>query len=83
MNNNNFNYNNNNYINNLNTLLSMGNSPQQIIQNAIAQNPQLQQTFSQIKYGGNIKSLVLQIAQQRGIDVNQMIQFVQSKGIRM
>lgn len=75
--------NNNNYINNLNQLLSMGNNPQQIIQNAIAQNPQLQQTFSQIKTGGNMKALVMQIAQQRGIDINQMIQFLQSKGIKM
>lgn len=75
--------NNNNYINNLNQLLSMGNNPQQIIQNAIAQNPQLQQTFSQIKTGGNMKAVVMQIAQQRGIDINQMIQFLQSKGIRM
>jgi hypothetical protein len=74
--------NNNQYINNLNQLLSMGNNPQQIIQNAIASNPQLQQVFSQ--YGNtNTKALVLQLAQQRGIDVNQMIQFLQQKGIKM
>ena len=75
--------NNNNYINNLNQLLSMGSNPQQIVQNAIAQNPQLQQLFSQIGGGVNAKTLVMQIAQQRGIDINQMIQFLQSKGIRM
>ena len=75
--------NNNNYINNLNQLLSMGNNPQQIVQNAIAQNPQLQQLFSQIGGGVNAKTLVMQIAQQRGIDLNQMIQFLQNKGIRM
>lgn len=75
--------NNNNYMNNLNQLLTMGNNPQQIIQNAIARNPQLQQAFSQMGNGVNAKALVLQIAQQRGIDVNQMIQFLQSKGIRM
>ena len=75
--------NNNQYINNLNQLLSMGNNPQQIIQNAIARNPQLQQTFSQFSGGGNMKALVLQLAQQRGIDVNQMIQFLQQKGIKM
>lgn len=74
--------NNNNYINNLNQLLMMGQNPQQIIQNAIAQNPQLQQVFSQIGSGINAKTLVMQIAQQRGIDVNQMIQLVQSKGIK-
>lgn len=76
--------NNNNYMNNLNQLLAMGNNPQQIIQNAIARNPQLQQVFSQI--GGNgmtAKSMVMQIAQQQGIDVNQMLQFLQQKGIKM
>ena len=74
--------NNNNVMNNLNMLLNMGQNPQQIIQNAIASNPQLQQVFSQ--YGNtNTKALVLQIAQQRGIDVNQMIQFLQQKGIKM
>ena len=75
--------NNNNYMNNLNQLLSMGNNPQQIVQNAIAQNPQLQQLFSQIGGGVNAKTLVMQIAQQRGIDINQMIQILQNKGIRM
>ena len=70
-------------MNNLNQLLSMDNNPQQIVQNAIAQNPQLQQLFSQIGSGVNAKTLVMQIAQQRGIDINQMIQFLQSKGIRM
>lgn len=76
--------NNNNYINNLNQLLAMGQNPQQIIQNAIARNPQLQQVFSQI--GGNgmtAKAMVMQIAQQQGIDVNQMLQFIQQKGIKM
>lgn len=75
--------NNNNYMNNLNQLLMMGQNPQQIIQNAIARNPQLQQVFSQMGNGVNAKALVLQIAQQRGIDVNQMFQFLQNKGIRM
>ena len=76
--------NNNNYMNNLQQLLAMGQNPQQIIQNAIARNPQLQQVFSQI--GGNgitAKSMVMQIAQQQGIDINQMLQFLQQKGIKM
>lgn len=73
--------NNNQYINNLNRLLSMGNNPQQIIQNAIARNPQLQQTFSQ--YNGNLKGVVMQLAQQQGIDINQLINYIQSKGIKM
>ena len=75
--------NNNNYINNLNQLLMMGQNPQQIIQNAIAQNPQLQQVFSQIGSGVNAKTLVMQIVQQRGIDLNSMISFMQQRGIKM
>ena len=75
--------NNNNYINNLNQLLSMGNNPQQIVQNAIAQNPQLQQLFSQIGSGVNAKTLVMQIALQRGIDLNPMLQFLSNKGIKL
>ena len=75
--------NNNNYINNLNQLLNMGQNPQQIIQNAIAHNPQLQQVFSQMGNGVNAKTLVMQIAQQRGIDINSMLQVLSSRGIRM
>ena len=71
-------------INNLMYLMSMGQNPQQIMQNAIAQNPQLQQTFSQI---GNskmsTKDIVMQIANKRGIDVNQVISFMNQRGIRM
>ena len=75
--------NNNNYINNLNQLLMMGQNPQQIIQNAIAQNPQLQQVFSQMGSGVNAKALVMQIAQQRGIDLNPMLQVFSQRGIKM
>ena len=77
--------NNNNYINNLNQLLAMGQNPQQIIQNAIASNPQLQQAFSQIGSKNlSTKDIVLQIAQKRGIDLNPMIQYLQqNKGIKM
>ena len=74
--------NNNNYINNLNQLLMMGQNPQQIIQNAIAQNPQLQQVFSQMGGGINAKALVMQIAQQRGIDLNPMLQVFSQRGIK-
>ena len=74
--------NNNNYINNLNQLLMMGQNPQQIIQNAIAQNPQLQQVFSQMGSGVNAKALVMQIAQQRGIDLNPMLQVFSQRGMK-
>ena len=77
--------NNNNYMNNLMQLLNMGVNPQQIVQNAIASNPQLQQIFSQMN-GKNLstKEVVMQLAQKRGIDLNPMIQYIQqTKGIKM
>lgn len=80
----NYQNNNNNYMNNLNMLMQMGQNPQQIVQNVIARNPQLQQVFSQIGSNGiTAKSLVMQIAQQRGIDLNQMINFIQQRSIKM
>lgn len=76
--------NNNNYINNLNQLLMLGQNPQQIIQNAIASNPQLQQAFSQINNRNmSTKDVVLQLAQKRGIDLNPMISLLQQRGIKM
>lgn len=72
--------NNNSYLDNLNQLLMMGQNPQQIIQNAIASNPQLQQVFSQMGGGTNAKALVMQIAQQRCIDLNSMIYLLQQRG---
>lgn len=76
--------NNNPFMNNLMQLLGLGTTPQQIIQNAIAQNPQLQQTFSQITgNGANPKQLCYQIAQQKGIDINQMINFLNQRGFKM
>ena len=74
----------NNYINNLNQLMMMGQNPQQIIQNAIAQNPQLQQVFSQIGSNGmTAKSMVMQIAQQRGINLNPIIAYMQQRGMKL
>lgn len=76
--------NNNNYMNNLMQLLNMGVNPQQIVQNAIANNPQLQQIFSQMN-GKNLstKDVVMQLAQKRGIDLNPMINVLQQKGFKM
>jgi hypothetical protein len=73
----------NNYINNLNQLMMMGQNPQQIIQNAIAQNPQLQQVFSQLGPNMSAKQMVMQIAQQRGINLNPIIAYMQQRGMKL
>ena len=74
---------NNNYINNLNQLMSMGQNPQQIVQNVIANNPQLQQTFSQMAQNNMTpRDMCMQIARQRGIDLTPMIQFMNQRGMK-
>lgn len=78
---NNNNYNNNPMMNNLVSLMSMGQNPQQIVQNVIANNPQLQQIFSQMS-AQNIspRDMAYRIAQQRGIDITPMIEYLRRTG---
>ena len=73
----------NNYINNFNQLMSMGQNPQQIVQTALAQNPNLQQVFSQLGPNMSAKQMVVQIAQQRGINLSPFINYIQQRGIKM
>lgn len=78
-------YNQNNpMMNNLMQLMNMGQNPQQIIQNAIARNPQLQQTFTQMQQNNmSPRDMCMQIAQQRGIDLTPMIQFMNQRGMKI
>ena len=83
MNNNNFNQP-NPMINNLMNLMSMGQNPQQIIQNAIARNPQLQQTFTQMQQNNiSPREMCMQIARQRGLDLTPAIQFMNQRGMKI
>lgn len=80
----NYQNNNNNYINNLNMLMQMGQNPQQIVQNVISRNPQAQQIFSQLGNGRmSAKEMCIQIAQQRGIDLNSMVSYMQQRGFKI
>lgn len=50
-------------------------NPMSAIRNMVAQNPQYQQVIGLLQAcNGNPQSVVEQIAQQRGIDVNQLVQ---------
>ena len=51
-----------------------GMNPQMIIQNLMYQNPQVRQIMENInQYGGDPKTAFYRLAQQRGIDPNQII----------
>ena len=84
MNNQMYQNNNNPVMNNLMQLMSMGQTPQQIIQNVIARNPQLQQTFSQMQQNNmSPRDMCMQIAQQKGIDLTPMVQFMNQSGMKI
>ena len=51
-----------------------GMNPQMMIQNMMYQNPQVRQIMESInQYGGDPKTAFYRLAQQRGIDPNQII----------
>lgn len=52
-------------------MLSLGNSPQQILQAIIQQNPQMQIVINQIQQSGMTpEQFIMQIARQRGINLS-------------
>lgn len=71
-------------LNNLMMLMGMGQNPQQIMQNAIAQNPQLRQILLNMQGRGmSAKDMCMQLAQQQGIDLAPIAQYFQQQGIKL
>lgn len=63
-------------------MMSGGNT-QAMLQNAMKQNPQLQAVLNQQKQSGmSMEQYVRQLAQQNGVDINPMIQFLNQRGIK-
>ena len=69
----------------MNILMQMmsGGNPQSMLQNAMKQNPQLQAILNQQKQSGmSMEQYVRQIAQQQGVDINPMVQFLRQRGMK-
>lgn len=69
----------------MNILMQMmsGGNPQSMLQNAMRQNPQLQAILNQQKQSGmSMEQYVRQIAQQQGVDINPMVQFLRQRGMK-
>lgn len=65
-------------------MLSMGNNPQQIFQNVIFQNPQYKNILNQAQSSGlSPRDYVMQVARQRNIDIQPMLNILNQKGIRL
>ena len=65
-------------------MLSMGNNPQQIIQNIVAQNPQVQAVFNQMQQSGMTpQQYVMQYAKQNNINIQPLVNMMNQRGIRL
>lgn len=69
----------------MNILMQMmsGGNPQQMLQGAVQNNPQLKAILNQQKQSGmSMEQYVRQLAQQQGVDINPMVQFLHQRGIK-
>lgn len=63
-------------------LMNLGRSPQEIVQNAISQNPQVSAIMQQAKQSGmSMEQFTRQFAKQNGIDINPMINAMRQRGM--
>lgn len=63
-------------------LMNLGRSPQEIVQNAISQNPQVSAIMQQAKQSGmSMEQFTRQFAKQNGIDLNPLLGAMRQRGI--
>ena len=64
-------------------MMSMGNNPQQIIQNAMQNNPNFNAIYNQMKNSGmSPEQYVRQYAKQNNINIDQMINTIKNRGFK-
>ena len=68
----------------INFILANAGNPQQVIQNMIAQNPQVQVLFNQMKQSGmSMRDFTLQYARQNNINIQPILQQLNQCGIKL
>lgn len=68
----------------INFILANASNPQQVIQNMIAQNPQVQVLFNQMKQSGmSMRDFTLQYAKQNNINLQPILQQLNQCGIKL
>ena len=73
------------FIDSLTQFLDKGGSPQQLIQHAMSRNPRAQQTIQQMQQmskGMHPRDVMMQLAKQRGMDPNRVMQLAQRFGLK-
>ena len=65
------------------TQMMSGGNPQQMLQNAMKNNPQLGAILNQQKQSGlSMEQYVRQIAKQQNVDINPMVNFLRQRGLK-
>lgn len=68
----------------INFILANAGNPQQVIQNMIAQNPQVQVLFNQMQQSGmSMRDFTLQYAKQNNINLQPILQQLNQCGIKL
>lgn len=74
---------NSNIINNIMQVVMSNQNPNQIITQALQQNPQAQILFNQMQQSGmSIKDFTMQYARQNNININAILNSLSQRGIK-
>ncbi len=74
----------NNIVNLIMQMMTNGQNPNQVVEQIISKNPQAQILFNQMKQSGmSIKDFTLQFARQNNINIDQILNTLSQKGIKL
>ena len=65
-------------------MMTNGQNPNQVVEQVISKNPQAQILFNQMKQSGmSTKDFTLQFAKQNNINIDQILNTLSQKGIKL
>ena len=75
---------NNNIVNLIMQMMTNGQNPNQVVEQIISKNQEAQILFNQMKQSGmSIKDFTLQFARQNNINIDQILNTLSQKGIKL
>lgn len=75
---------NNNIVNLIMQMMTNGQDPNQVVEQIISKNQEAQILFNQMKQSGmSIKDFTLQFARQNNINIDQILNTLSQKGIKL
>ena len=74
----------NNIVNLIMQMMTNGQNPNQVVEQIISKNQEAQVLFNQMKQSGmSIKDFTLQFARQNNINIDQILNTLSQKGIKL